>query len=156
MTDATKTCKACGETKSLDQFYTTKSGGLVTKCKPCYNSYCVEKARERRRRDPERAREMNRQNKAKVDPLVKKGYQLKSTRGITRQEYEALLSLQNGRCAICGGEQNSGKTYLSVDHNHDTGRIRGLLCVTCNSGLGMFRDDPVLLASAIQYLSISD
>lgn len=75
--------------------------------------------------------------------------------GITFADYQAMHGNQNGRCAICDGPPNgNGKKYgrFSVDHDHDTNEIRGLLCGTCNSGLGMFRDDPHLLDLASDYL----
>jgi len=58
---------------------------------------------------------------------------------------------QGGVCAICGGI-NDNDDALSVDHDHETGRIRGLLCSKCNKGLGSFNDDPELLRKAIAYL----
>lgn len=64
-----------------------------------------------------------------------------------------MLSIQNFSCAICGGNdfERIGRV-LSVDHDHKTGKVRGLLCLTCNSGLGIFKDDPVLLKKASSYL----
>lgn len=75
--------------------------------------------------------------------------------GITYFDYQVMYGNQNGRCAICGcGPNGNGKQYgrLSIDHDHDTNEIRGLLCSTCNSGLGMFKDDPYLLELAADYL----
>ena len=71
--------------------------------------------------------------------------------GINRLEYDEMLLSQDGICLICG---KSCPTYrsLSVDHDHETGRIRGLLCDLCNKGLGQFKDDPKLLIRAAQYL----
>ena len=60
---------------------------------------------------------------------------------------------QNGCCAICKGEEPSDfKGRLSIDHDHSSGKIRGLLCMKCNSGLGMFNDDEDILLNAIKYL----
>lgn len=78
--------------------------------------------------------------------------------GIDATEYDKMLKAQNGRCAICGNAEtffNRGKKEkqaLSVDHCHDTGKVRGLLCVRCNRGLGYFRDRPEFLRRAIEYL----
>jgi len=58
---------------------------------------------------------------------------------------------QEGLCAICRGP--SGRRALGVDHDHTTGAVRGLLCSTCNSGLGGFRDNAALLIEAIVYLN---
>ena len=70
--------------------------------------------------------------------------------GMTPAEYAELLNDQKGVCAICGG--NSGEKRLSVDHCHDTQRIRGLLCTRCNSILGFAKDEKAVLRNAIEYL----
>ena len=70
---------------------------------------------------------------------------------LTKAERSALLAAQGGVCAICGGVED-GKV-LVVDHCHDTGRVRGLLCNYCNAGLGFFKDNPTSLQAAIRYLS---
>lgn len=71
--------------------------------------------------------------------------------GITVDEYDRILSKQGGVCKICG--KSSQGVSLAVDHDHQTGRIRGILCENCNRGLGMFKDSPMLLAEAIKYLT---
>lgn len=72
--------------------------------------------------------------------------------GLTIEDYNALLEKQGGVCAICSNVCSTGKR-LSVDHDHDTGRVRGLLCSTCNRGIGMLRDDPELIRAALRYLT---
>jgi hypothetical protein len=73
--------------------------------------------------------------------------------GIAAEEYDALLVAQGNRCAICGSPDWPGKDNRPhVDHNHETGQIRGLLCGPCNVGLGQFKDDPERLRAAIRYL----
>ena len=67
-------------------------------------------------------------------------------------EFDALLDSQGGRCAICRTETAGGKGGWHVDHDHATGRIRGLLCHGCNIALGYFRDDPDRLRAAMAYL----
>lgn len=76
---------------------------------------------------------------------------------IDGSDYEKLLTMQGGVCAVCQcqeiHEYKSGKLKgLSVDHCHSTGKVRGLLCVKCNRGLGYFKDDPERLHRAIEYL----
>jgi hypothetical protein len=77
---------------------------------------------------------------------------LKRKYGITLKEYNDILKSQNGQCKLCLGPP-TGKGNLHVDHDHKTGRIRGLLCNTCNAGLGNFKDDLNLLYKAIEYLN---
>jgi hypothetical protein len=72
-------------------------------------------------------------------------------KGITVEEYDARLEAQDGLCAICR-QLNASVRRLAVDHNHETGEIRGLLCSHCNRALGLFKDDPALLKAAIDYL----
>lgn len=72
--------------------------------------------------------------------------------GLTIEEYDKLYDEQNGVCACCGEPQTLGCRFLSVDHDHETGRVRGLLCTNCNIGLGHFKDDKEKLKMAIKYL----
>ncbi len=85
------------------------------------------------------------------------GYELKCRFGITAEDYGRMLIKQGGACAICKQPEGTvirDKTIsLAVDHCHDTGKIRGLLCAKCNQGLGCFSDDLTRLAAAITYLS---
>lgn len=70
--------------------------------------------------------------------------------GLTKQELDMLLA-QHEQCAICHTDQWTAKGP-QVDHDHATGRVRGVLCSNCNQGLGRFKDDPALLRVAIRYL----
>lgn len=75
--------------------------------------------------------------------------------GIGHADYDRMLKAQGGGCALCGKrpeEQARYSKYLHVDHNHDTGEVRGLLCDQHNLLLGRFNDDPVLLRRAVDYL----
>lgn len=76
--------------------------------------------------------------------------------GITEADYDAMIVSQNGKCAICGTTNPRGKghTRFHVDHCHQTGVVRGLLCSRCNLGLGAFLDDIAILQKAIEYLSV--
>jgi hypothetical protein len=90
---------------------------------------------------------------------MRRGVELKATYGITLADYDRMLAEQGGACRICGstdpqapvGKKN-GVSYFNVDHCHETGAVRGLLCFQCNVGLGKFKDDPDLLLRAAQYL----
>jgi len=79
-------------------------------------------------------------------------YQLKYKFGITVEQYNQMFVEQNGTCLICHQVNIRGR-YLVVDHNHKTGKIRGLLCYHCNNGLGQFKDNIDSLLEAAKYLS---
>lgn len=69
---------------------------------------------------------------------------------VTKEQYDAMLAQQGGVCAICKGLPD--RTFYCVDHCHKTGKIRGLLCHKCNSGLGMFQENIDNIRSAVSYL----
>ena len=72
--------------------------------------------------------------------------------GISPETYIEMLDKQNSRCAICGRHQEELPKRMAVDHNHDTGKVRGLLCGNCNTGIGNLRDSIDMLRKAIDYL----
>ena len=72
--------------------------------------------------------------------------------GMTMADYDRMHAEQDGRCAICGTLEADLDTKLYVDHCHTSGRVRGLLCRACNSGLGQFRDQTEALLNAVAYL----
>lgn len=76
--------------------------------------------------------------------------------GISLLDYSQMFLAQNGKCAVCGssdgGNRNGELKALAVDHDHATGKVRGLLCEACNTGIGKLKDDPKILESAIRYL----
>lgn len=132
-------CTQCGEWKDLDEFSLNAAGayGHRSICKVC----CKANGQRYRR-------------KRQVGPQ-------RPGRSITPDEYDIMLVAQNGVCAICHGPEEQkirgakvkdAFIKLSVDHDHKTGRIRGLLCSKCNRGLGLFRDNPKILKKAIHYL----
>lgn len=118
-------CRRCGRITPFDQFPIRDSGRRTHLCYPCQHEVKLEKAALRRARVA--------QVKFKIDPA----------------EYDRLFQRQYGLCAICSHPE----TKLHMDHDHDTGMLRGLLCTTCNTGLGMFRDDVHLLHQAALYLN---
>ena len=95
---------------------------------------------------------MTKQKKQVYDYDKDKDYKLKNRYGISYQEYLNMLSAQQERCAICGTDDTGARKAFHVDHCHDTGKVRGLLCGNCNSGIGNLRDDIDLLYRAIEYL----
>ena len=160
-----KTCRICGESQPVDAFHraTDMSDGHRNECRDCYR----EIARARYARDPaksiaavkrwqqENAERLNDYRRTRRQlPEVKRqqrdGY-YRRTYGISADEVDEMLDAQNGGCAICG-EKPPRLASMHVDHDHAHGHLRGLLCSTCNQGLGQFRDDPAVLLRAIVYL----
>ena len=130
----TKFCPTCEETKSVDEFYRHRDKGLYRVCKSCHKIRSAKRAKE----IPELYRTRN----------------LQSRFGISREFYKLLHEVQGGVCAICRQPETvKGRDNLAVDHNHETDEVRGLLCHSCNTGLGKFKDDPELLQRAISYLT---
>ncbi len=88
----------------------------------------------------------------KNNKRASKSIDLKKAYGITIDQYEAMEATQGMVCAICGKPPGGRYKNLAVDHCHSTGKVRGLLCDTCNRALGFFRDDPDVLRRAVIYL----
>lgn len=130
-----KTCSRCLVEKPLEDFYLVKrTGKPLAACKRC----TCESSKVWREANPELFRQTIRKN------WLRRQY------GITVEEYDVLSASQNNCCAICG-ETPPGN--LHVDHDHETGDVRGLLCRQCNTGLGLFREDVALLRKATDYLN---
>lgn len=111
---------------------------------------------ERRRRYYRRWKEKHLQwakdNPEKAEEY-KRRHHLRNTYGISLEDYDSMLTEQGGVCAICGKQETHAQhKYLSVDHCHETGKVRGLLCHGCNATIGYAKDDPARLERAIVYL----
>lgn len=155
-----KRCSKCRIVKPLLEFRKQKSKlmGVHSYCKTCHTEY----NRQYRKRNRQHIRDYDRQyhnhNKYWQQPEVKERKRnevLKRKFGITTEQYSQYLIKQNDSCAICGKESSESKRRLAVDHNHKTGKIRGLLCKDCNIALGLFKDDIKLLEKSISYLKQS-
>jgi len=133
-----KTCAKCGETKELKEFGKRRNTKDRRRgvCKDCQSTY-TKKYRER--------------NKDKV-----KDSQLMSVYGITLAERDSMFEEQDGECAICKREmvrdRGPAENHCCIDHDHDSGKVRGLLCLKCNTGIGMLKDNPKVLRAAADYL----
>jgi hypothetical protein len=79
-------------------------------------------------------------------------YDIKRNYGLDWPALHFLLAANNNACKACG-RQFAGRVKYAVDHDHDTGRVRGLLCCNCNSALGMLGDDPDRVAGLLRYIS---
>lgn len=132
-----KFCPRCERNRQVKFFHYHKNRNrsrYSTYCKPC----TVVKVREWRQKNRSKYRDGRRKMKY----------------GLTPDGFAALLKKQGGGCAICGSvvSGNPMCSDLCIDHCHKTKKTRGLLCHQCNTGLGYFQDDLVLLENAIRYL----
>lgn len=132
-----KKCSKCNELKDESKFVkrSNRKSGIQSYCKSCHN---IKSRREYR-------------------PEYMRNYDLMSKYGITLEEADKIMLNQNSCCAICNihiSEVSKGhKKQFCVDHNHDTGKVRGLLCDSCNRGIGLLKDSVEVLNSAIEYLN---
>jgi hypothetical protein len=136
----TKTCTSCGEDKDVGQFYVRK-GKPRPSCKACQKEY-------------------EREYRERTGYSRNWEHHLKSKYGITGQDYHDMAAAQNHVCAVCNRPETityANKTRrLAVDHDHRTGKVRGLLCAKCNVMLGYARENSDYLASAMMYLREHD
>ncbi len=82
----------------------------------------------------------------------RKNYFLIKNYGISAEQYNEIFAKQNGRCKICNRHQSEFKRSLAVDHDHNTNKVRGLLCHHCNSAIGHFFENPQIMERAIIYV----
>lgn len=134
-----KVCSYCSCRKSFDKFYrrVNSADGYGNICKRCSKARGIK----------------YRETHAIKLAAQSRSYNLQNRFGITVEDYNKMLESQEGKCKICGG---SDKKRLAVDHNHLTGKVRGLLCSACNKALGGFQDSKSVLKSAIKYLEVHD
>ena len=137
-------CNECGEEETTEApFYK----GTNNRCRPCTRAY----QKQYRSRPEVKERESER---SKNRPRTRRQeYRLRSAYGIGTDDYDQMLAEQNYLCAICGTDNpgHSGNRFV-VDHDHETGDVRGLLCSPCNTALGLFKDNTETLVSATSYL----
>ena len=128
---ATRKCKKCCELLPVTDFYIkadkdNKHYRFNSPCKSCANI----------------GRNIN----------YHKAYQRKLKYNLTQEEYDLKLKEQNNSCAICGMHKDDYPKNFAIDHCHKTGKVRGLLCNHCNSGIGFFRENSNVMKKAIGYL----
>jgi hypothetical protein len=157
-------CKECEKQRDKTQYQNNKDKKLQS-CKEYYNKN-RDKVLLRQKNNPnnrKRNAKYFQDHKAELIEYGRKYKQehksehknsvLKSKFGITLDQYNKLLELQNSVCAICGKEERVIGRSLAVDHNHKSGKVRGLLCSNCNTMLGKINDNKQILQSAINYLN---
>jgi uncharacterized protein YbaR (Trm112 family) len=145
-----KTCPNCKQDLLVESFNrSNRRDGYQTYCRECHNHM----QRKKYNLNPEEKikRQIREARRKSKKPLAKKDAELQRLYGITVDDYLNILESQDGVCKICHKDCKT-KSRLSVDHNHSSGKVRGLLCNRCNRAIGMFEDSPELLLSAISYL----
>lgn len=132
------------------------------RCKNCYAKDQQEQRRKHivKRHEYDKKRRPTGIKRPRPNPLGDRDYWLKKRFGISLEEYNNLLDSQSSLCAICLKPETKSRDgvimSLAVDHCHKTKTIRGLLCNSCNLGLGKFFDDPNALQTAVSYLRRSN
>lgn len=161
-----KTCSKCKLSKSLEEFHKSKrlSQGVRSWCKSCERDQHKEWVINNPDKIAEIDRRYNQNNKPKVKEKIKKwkarnpnivnARRLKRRYGLTMDQYRAILTTQDHCCAICKRHENEIILALHVDHNHITGKVRGMLCSSCNQALGLLKDNPELCRLSAIYLEI--
>jgi len=155
-----KVCRRCKERKPNSEFYKNKRtpDGLSIWCKTCTKVYGVKSYNTHREKKIKYARSWRRANPEKVKAFRKRWqkanpkkiheterrYALKKNYGLTLKDYARMFKAQGEVCAICGEPERERK-YLSVDHDHFTEKVRGLICTRCNRALGFADDSPAKL-----------
>ncbi len=132
-----KVCRKCNKQKFLYDYSCKKSNDMVywnARCNKCR----VDDAKLRYKTDKTLARNSN----------------LRNLYNISIKEFDEIVAKQGGRCAICRREEDKSARMSSfhVDHDHKTGKVRGVLCGSCNISLGRFHDDVSILLNAVEYL----
>lgn len=161
-----KQCRVCGSVKPIGDFYRMAGmrDGHRNECKACN----LAEKRRRYASDPAKYKaKVKRWQQANAERVnayhsayrSRPGYKramrdryYRRTFGISADEFDALLASQGGVCAICRQLPERGVAGLHLDHDHETGEVRGIVCQPCNHGLGLFRDDPATLERAAAYL----
>lgn len=144
-------CKKCGkealseEDLDLFVFNTQSKHNRENRCKACRDS-----ATKNWDKENKEARKNIKKKWVENNKTYHKEYNLKANYNLDLKDYMQMLEDQDYKCCICKTELTSKNTH--TDHNHKTGEVRGLLCQTCNQGLGLFKDNPLFLTEAAAYL----
>lgn len=159
-----KACSQCKSIKPFSEFSKHKqhADGLSSNCKVCknskrrtdeYRSQALKASRVWRDKNPDRVKVWSKKfRESDYGKTWIRNDSLKRLYGITVEQYNEMFESQKGCCAICLKHQSECKKRLAVDHDHETGATRSLLCHHCNTGIGAFRDNSELLDIAIKYL----
>lgn len=131
-----KRCSHCKEVKDISNFCKNKStkDGYHHQCKKCASEYALA------------------YSKTKTGKINGKFNMLKYRYGLTRDEYHDLINKQKNKCCICGDELKTGTGKSGIDHNHETGKVRGILCRNCNILIGYLECNKHKINIAMKYI----
>lgn len=138
-----KLCNRCEVEKPESDFYRDEHGRLRAACKKCWNAGTRKSRAKRAAQHKVYQRNWRQANNDRI-----RSERLVRLYGITLDQFNAMLGTQDGRCAVCLDPMKE----VHVDHCHETKVVRGLLCGSCNRGLGQFKDEPERLRAALRYL----
>jgi len=143
-----KVCTKCKVEKTISEFgkQTLAKDGIRSECKKCHNLRSHENYLKTKDRHRQKSREWAQNNKETV-----RFYYVKRTYGISKDDWHVILAKQNNKCAICD-TYSDDKGFFHTDHCHISKKIRGLLCINCNTILGHSKDNIKILENAINYL----
>ncbi len=145
------TCKVCKVKKPRDDFYAdlSKKNGLRPECKKCTR----QRVAEYRQRNPEKVKQgYHRYNTSEHGRKIRRVLKLRTQYKLTPKQHGQIYLDQNGCCALC--DEPVAYEKINTDHDHDTGKVRGLLCHRCNMGLGFWGDSVKGFQRAIRYLEV--
>jgi len=152
-----RACTKCGEWKPASDFYIRKSGEKPAQCKKCE----TDATKRRRVENPEKYRKIEKNTYEKGwtnQRLMARKKDAFSKYGLTFEDFLGLLKSQDGKCSVCGSSiyvipsERGKQDGAVIDHDHSTGKIRGLLCNRCNRGIGFLGDGIEGLENALKYL----
>lgn len=147
LAEGMKFCPRCKQILPLDDFSTMKvRSGIASHCKECSNQIARELNSTFERKMIRQQKYKRNREKSINDKLVRKF-------GLTYDEYKIKLESQNGVCSICGKSPEQNKKLLAVDHNHVTGKIRGILCSSCNICIGFIEKNNLDFNKIKEYLN---
>ena len=149
-----KICTVCGENKLRSEYHfrSKTSGWIQAKCKVCHKAAASEWHKNNPGKHTEYSKAQRIKNPLKFKMKAHKA-RLRHLYGLSLEQFDRMFRSQNGACAICQKHNLNGRR-LCIDHDHDTGKVRGLLCYACNHLVGRLEQaGKVLLQRALSYLN---
>lgn len=144
----TKVCTRCKKEKPFSEFYKSKRNktGVITECKMCKRIYTTRRWQDIKNNPVLYAKEKKRMRRSE------RGWSLRKDYGLTVADWNMLFDVQQGCCYICGKHQSILKSRLCVDHSHESGKVRSLLCCKCNMALGLVEESTDILQKRLSYV----